>query len=74
MYQPRKNEGLERNFRGIRTVFERCYKPGLILGVFFGLFWVIWGALRLPFFVPEMVVFEVRVTLRVTVKGYTYEN
>ena len=50
MYQPRKNEGLELNFRGIRTVFERCYKPGVILGLFLGLFWVIWGALRLPFF------------------------
>lgn len=50
MYQLRKNEGLERNFRGARTVFERCYKPGLILGVFLGLFWVIRGALRLPFF------------------------
>lgn len=57
MYQPGKNEGLERNFRGIRTVFERCYKPGVILGVFFGLFWGIWGALWLPFFVPEMVDF-----------------
>ena len=50
MYQLGKNEGLERNFRGVRTVFERCYKPGVILRVFLGLFWVIRGALRLPFF------------------------
>lgn len=41
MYQLRKNDGLERNFRGVRTVFERCYKPGSVLG----LFWVIWGYL-----------------------------
>lgn len=75
MYQPGKNEGLERNFRGVRTVFERCYKPRLILGVFLGLFWVIRGALRLPFFLcVQNGRFWVRVTLRVTVKGYTFEN
>lgn len=74
MYQPGKNEGLELNFRGIRTVFERCYKPGVILGLFLGLFWVIRGALRLPFFCARNGRFWVRVTLRVTVKGYTFEN
>ena len=57
MYQSGKNEGLERNFRGVRTVFEWCYKPRMILGVFLGLFLVVRGALRLPFFVPEMVDF-----------------
>lgn len=32
------------------------------------------GALRLPFFVLKSGDFGVRVTLRVTVKGYTFEN
>lgn len=32
------------------------------------------GALQLPFFVLKSGDFGVRVTLRVTVKGYTFEN
>ena len=50
MYQSGKNEGLERNFRGVRTVFEWCYKPRMILGVFwdyFGLFGELYGSLFL---------------------------
>ena len=50
MYQPRKNEGLERNFRGIRTVFERCYKPGSVLGVFLGIILGYSGSFAAPLF------------------------
>lgn len=50
MYQPRKNEGLERNFRGIRTRFERCYKPGSVLGVFFGIILGYLGSFAAPLF------------------------
>ena len=50
MYQPGKNEGLERNFRGIRTGFERCYKPGLILEVFLGVILGYSGSFAAPLF------------------------
>ena len=50
MYQLRKNEGLERKLQGIRTVFERCYKSGLILGVFFGIILGNLGSFAAPLF------------------------